>query len=192
MQKRKCCRTGINLISALGMLFLVLGLATSQIYLHTPKSLIALAELHPSEIKSCSININRTSGSSVDLYGEGLEPFLELMEVTDVGYTGVDVSISPDIVEYIVYLEDNNRKNITMSIFDNGFIHFRGRFYKIINENIQNTDVVKYLRCKCRVCSTRGQSQVLCKPSMRHAGTVLMCYPLRTIPNGYPVSCEVW
>lgn len=76
MQKRKCCRTGINLISALGMLFLVLGLATSQIYLHTPKSLIALAELHPSEIKSCSININRTSGSSVDLYGEGLEPFL--------------------------------------------------------------------------------------------------------------------
>ena len=42
------------------------------------------------------------------------------------------------------------------------------------------------------ICSTRGQSQVLCKPSMRHAGTVLMCYPLRTIPNGYPVSCEVW
>ena len=114
------------------------------------------------------------------------------MEVTDVGYTGVDVSISPDIVEYIVYLEDNNRKNITMSIFDNGCIHFRGRFYKIINENIQNTDVVKYLRSKCRVCSTRGQSQVLCKPSMRHAGTVLMCYPLRTIPNGYPVNCEVW
>ena len=54
------------------------------------------------------------------------------------------------------------------------------------------TYVVKYLRSKCRVCSTRGQSQVLCKPSMRHAGTVLMCYPLRTIPNGYPVSCEVW
>ena len=148
MQKRKCCRTGINLISALGMLFLVLGLATSQIYLHTPKSLIALAELHPSEIKSCSININRTSGSSVDLCGEGLEPFLGLMEVTDVGYARVDVSISPDIVEYIVYLEDNNRKNTTMSIFDNGFIHFRDRFYKIINENIQNTDVVKYLRSK--------------------------------------------
>lgn len=70
------------------------------------------------------------------------------MEVTDVGYAGVDVSISPDIVEYIVYLEDNNRKNTTMSIFDNGFIHFRDRFYKIINENIQNTDVVKYLRSK--------------------------------------------
>ena len=33
-------------------------------------------------------------------------------------------------------------------IFDNGFIHFRDRFYKIINENIQNTDVVKYLRSK--------------------------------------------
>ena len=26
----------------------------------------------------------------------------------------------------------------------------------------------------------------------KHAGTVLMCYPLRTIPNGYPVSCEIW
>ena len=79
-----------------------------------------------------------------------------------------------------------------MSIFDNGFIHFRGRFYKIINENIQNTDVVKYLRSKCRVCSTRGQSQVLCKPSMRHAGAVLVCYLLRTIPKGYPVNCEIW
>lgn len=88
--------------------------------------------------------IGRWCGFFMSLRGVALE----LMEVTDVGYTGVDVSISPDIVEYIVYLEDNNRKNITMSIFDNGFIHFRGRFYKIINENIQNTDVVKYLRSK--------------------------------------------
>jgi hypothetical protein len=116
------------------------------VYIFSPKSIISVIGLHPSDIDLCSIIINGTTGASRDFKSEELSSVLQILEDTDVKYIRSDSSISTplDVTEYLLFFQNSNRKVVSSIIASNGYFYCHGNQYKILGEN--SVDIIGFLR----------------------------------------------
>ncbi len=117
-------------------IFVCIIFVTIIVYAFVQKSIPSVVGFNSSEIRSCSIVVNGTTGHSVDFQDQRLNALWEVLENAVVKRTGSDPSIQTplDVTVYNLYFEKKNGKFVEAEISNDGYFFYHGGKYEILDK----------------------------------------------------------